>query len=170
MMKCRHHGKQNTRATSRQVRSTDRHQRDHLALIALSQPAAVRSTHTSTVSFRSSMPTDANESSMAAVSTPLDANADSPSTGNPLQSPPSTISLQTPTVRSASPSKQLDKLKRFFSTLYHFGSDISNETGERVRTLILALIVSGLWENDQMDASFDAEWQRAREKTSSVPF
>jgi predicted PurR-regulated permease PerM len=38
--------------------------------------------------------------------------------------------------------KQLNKLKRFLSTLYHFGSDISNEIGERVRALILALVVS----------------------------
>ena len=56
---------------------------------------------------------------------------------------------QTTTIRSNSPSqtssaKQLDKLRRFLSTLYYFGSDISNEIGERVRALVFALIVGWL--------------------------
>ena len=41
-----------------------------------------------------------------------------------------------------SSSRQLNRLKQFFSRLYYFGLDISSEVGERVRALILALIVS----------------------------
>ncbi|CAF0873375.1 unnamed protein product [Adineta ricciae] len=41
-------------------------------------------------------------------------------------------------------SKQLDKLRRFLSTLYYFGTDISNEIGERVRILITALVNNAL--------------------------
>jgi len=39
-------------------------------------------------------------------------------------------------------AKQLAKLKRFLTTLQQFGSDISTEIGERVRALVLALVVS----------------------------
>lgn len=86
------------------------------------------------VSFRLFMPTDINEtlSSSTQMSTVLE-NTQSPS-------PP-----QTTTIRSNSPNqssvKQLEKLRRFLSTLYYFGSDISHDIGERVRALILALIV-----------------------------
>jgi len=77
------------------------------------------------------------------MSTVTDSNNNESTTANHIQSPPLSSSLQT---RPISPiqtsSKQLDKLRRFLSTLYHFGSDISNDIGERVRTLILALVVS----------------------------
>ena len=72
---------------------------------------------------------------------------------------------------------QLHKLKRFLSTLYYFGSDISNDIGERVRALILALVVS--FERffslsisillcvrikaDDSDSRFFACWTRCRE-------
>jgi hypothetical protein len=102
------------------------------------------------------MPTDTNENSSASTSmiTVTDSNNNGSSssitttttTTNHIQSPPLSSSPQPTTIRSNSPiqtlSKQLDKLRRFLSTLYYFGSDISNEIGERVRTLILALVVS----------------------------
>lgn len=72
--------------------------------------------------FRSSMPTDSNESPNTISTIPLH---ESSTSENLLSS-----------------MKQINKLKRFLSTLYHFGSDISNEIGERVRALILALVVS----------------------------
>ncbi len=91
------------------------------------------------------MPTDTNDNSIpsTSMSTVTDSNNNESPTANHIQSPPVSSSLQT---RPSSPiqtsSKQLDKLRRFLSTLYHFGSDISNDIGERVRTLILALVVS----------------------------
>uniref|UniRef100_A0A8C4QMU9 CBFA2/RUNX1 partner transcriptional co-repressor 3 n=1 Tax=Eptatretus burgeri TaxID=7764 RepID=A0A8C4QMU9_EPTBU len=39
-------------------------------------------------------------------------------------------------------ARQLSKLKRFLTTLQQFGSDISPEIGERVRTLVLGLVNS----------------------------
>ena len=39
-------------------------------------------------------------------------------------------------------ARQLSKLKRFLTTLIQFGSDISPQIGERVRSLVLALVVS----------------------------
>jgi len=92
------------------------------------------------------MPTDTNENSIpsTSMSTVTDSNNNESTTANHIQSPPLSSSLQTrpisPTIQTS--SKQLDKLRRFLSTLYHFGSDISNDIGERVRTLILALVVS----------------------------
>ena len=41
-------------------------------------------------------------------------------------------------------ARQLSKLKRFLTTLQQFGSDISPEIGERVRSLVLGLVVSNL--------------------------
>src|ERR1700722_8406542 len=95
------------------------------------------------------MPTDTNENSNASTSmtTIADNNNGSSSSSSliTIQSPPLSASPQTTTIRSNSPiqtlSKQLDKLRRFLSTLYYFGSDISNDIGERVRALILALVV-----------------------------
>jgi len=40
-----------------------------------------------------------------------------------------------------SPSKQLNKLKRFLSTLQHLGADISPDIGDSVHALVLALVV-----------------------------
>jgi hypothetical protein len=101
------------------------------------------------------MPTDTNENltTLTSMTTVTDSNNNYESSSlintstNCIQSPPLSSSLQTSTTTRANsptqvPSKQLDKLRRFLSTLYHFGSDISNEIGERVRTLILALVVS----------------------------
>ncbi|XP_023680114.1 protein CBFA2T1-like isoform X1 [Paramormyrops kingsleyae] len=50
-------------------------------------------------------------------------------------------SLQLPLVCGA---RQLSKLKRFLITLQQFGSDISPEIGEKVRTLVLGLVNSTL--------------------------
>ncbi|XP_064640734.1 protein CBFA2T1-like isoform X3 [Lineus longissimus] len=58
-----------------------------------------------------------------------------PSMGN------STSSQQLPPACGA---RQLSKLKRFLTTLQQFGSDISPEIGDRVRTLVLGLVNSHL--------------------------
>lgn len=108
------------------------------------------------------MPTDTNEnsSSITSMSTVVNDSKNNNNDGvssssititspttNHTQSPPLSSSLQTPTTtRSISPTqippKQLDKLRCFLSTLYYFGADISNDIGEHVRALILALVVS----------------------------
>lgn len=54
----------------------------------------------------------------------------------------STASLSTQHLPPACGARQLSKLKRFLTTLQQFGSDISPEIGERVRTLVLGLVVS----------------------------
>jgi hypothetical protein len=95
-------------------------------------------------SFRSFMPTDSNESSTSSVTAlvvPLMSTSITNTSATITTSSLSSIRTPTPT-RPNSPVQQIDKLKRFLSTLYYFGSDISNETGERVRALILALVVS----------------------------
>jgi hypothetical protein len=47
-----------------------------------------------------------------------------------------------PQVHSAATgAKQLSKLKRFLTTLQQFASDISPEIGDRVRSLVLSLVV-----------------------------
>jgi hypothetical protein len=47
-----------------------------------------------------------------------------------------------PQVNSAvTGAKQLSKLKRFLTTLQQFASDISPEIGDRVRNLVLSLVV-----------------------------
>lgn len=40
------------------------------------------------------------------------------------------------------PARYLTKVKRFLCTLVQFGTDISADTGERVRTMVLSLVVS----------------------------
>ena len=63
-----------------------------------------------------------------------------PSVLRPLEiQSPNSLNLQLPPTCGA---KQLAKLKRFLTTLQQFGSDISTEIGERVRALVLALVVS----------------------------
>lgn len=39
-------------------------------------------------------------------------------------------------------ARQLAKMRRFLTTIVQFGADVSAETGDRVRTLVLALVVS----------------------------
>ncbi|KAK2500232.1 hypothetical protein MC885_006847 [Smutsia gigantea] len=56
----------------------------------------------------------------------------------------STASLSTQLLPPACGARQLNKLKRFLTTLQQFGSDISPEIGERVRTLVLGLVNSTL--------------------------
>ncbi|CAF0798562.1 unnamed protein product [Adineta ricciae] len=86
------------------------------------------------------MITDANNAeSSSSLTTTITLNND--------KSPPLSFTVQN-TPRPNSPiqtlSKQLDKLRRFLSTLYYFGTDISNEIGERVRILITALVNNAL--------------------------
>ncbi len=94
------------------------------------------------------MPTDTNENSTTSTSMTTVTDTTNNNNGSSItrqSTPPLSSSTQTTTIRSNSPiqtlSKQLDKLRRFLSTLYYFGSDISNDIGERVRALILALVV-----------------------------
>lgn len=68
-----------------------------------------------------------------------------PSTPNGFSNGPatsSTASLSTQHLPPACGARQLSKLKRFLTTLQQFGSDISPEIGERVRTLVMGLVVS----------------------------
>ncbi|XP_012667483.1 protein CBFA2T3 isoform X1 [Otolemur garnettii] len=70
-----------------------------------------------------------------------------PSTPNGFSNGPatsSTASLSTQHLPPACGARQLCKLKRFLTTLQQFGSDISPEIGERVRTLVLGLVNSTL--------------------------
>ncbi|XP_025115462.1 protein CBFA2T1-like isoform X2 [Pomacea canaliculata] len=63
-------------------------------------------------------------------------------------SPPSASSMMNSAIGQQLPpacgARQLSKLKRFLTTLQQFGSDISPEIGERVRTLVLGLVNSHL--------------------------
>jgi runt-related transcription factor 1 len=55
---------------------------------------------------------------------------------------PPTVGNGTNQLPPACGARQLSKLKRFLTTLQQFGSDISPEIGERVRGLVLNLVVS----------------------------
>ena len=60
---------------------------------------------------------------------------------NSAPSPPANTQHM-PQVNSAvTGAKQLSKLKRFLTTLQQFASDISPEIGDRVRNLVLSLVV-----------------------------
>lgn len=75
----------------------------------------------------------------------------SPPTLNGAPSPPqrfgngpassSSSSLTNQQLPATCGARQLSKLKRFLTTLQQFGNDISPEIGERVRTLVLGLVV-----------------------------
>lgn len=68
-----------------------------------------------------------------------------PSTPNGFSNGPamsSTASLSNQQLPPACGARQLCKLKRFLTTLQQFGNDISPEIGERVRSLVLGLVVS----------------------------
>ena len=60
----------------------------------------------------------------------------------------SSVQMQTSAIHQLPPAcgaKQLSKLKRFLTSMVQFGRDISNEVHDRVRLLILALVVSFLF-------------------------
>jgi runt-related transcription factor 1 len=78
-------------------------------------------------------------------------NSHSPTALNGAPSPPngfsngpssSSSSLANQLLPLACGARQLSKLKRFLTTLQQFGNDISPEIGERVRMLVLGLVVS----------------------------
>lgn len=80
-------------------------------------------------------------------------NAGMPSPHSPINSglmnggtpsPPSVTNSSSQQLPPACGARQLSKLKRFLTTLQQFGSDISPEIGERVRTLVLGLVNSHL--------------------------
>ncbi|XP_007474259.1 protein CBFA2T2 isoform X5 [Monodelphis domestica] len=56
--------------------------------------------------------------------------------------PSSSASLTNQQLPATCGARQLSKLKRFLTTLQQFGNDISPEIGEKVRTLVLALVNS----------------------------
>ncbi|XP_051789255.1 protein CBFA2T2 isoform X2 [Erpetoichthys calabaricus] len=78
----------------------------------------------------------------------------SPPTLNGVPSPPqrfsngpsssSSSSLANQQLPATCGARQLSKLKRFLTTLQQFGSDISPEIGENVRSLVLALVNSSI--------------------------
>lgn len=94
---------------------------------------------------------DANTNS-GSLSSVLNGSSHSPTTLNGAPSTPngfsngpatsSTASLPTQQLPPACGARQLCKLKRFLTTLQQFGNDISPEIGERVRSLVLGLVVS----------------------------
>ena len=61
----------------------------------------------------------------------------------PVMPPPANLSIPLSQTASSG-AKQLSKLKRFLTTLQQFASDISPEIGDRVRNLVLSLVVSKL--------------------------
>ncbi|KAG8446294.1 hypothetical protein GDO86_013938 [Hymenochirus boettgeri] len=110
---------------------------------------------------RSSPPTMAplppvNPGGPRPVSFPLSSHSNginhSPPTLNGAPSPPqrssnvpsssSSSSLANQQLPATCGVRQLSKLKRFLTTLQQFGNDISPEIGEKVRTLVLALVNS----------------------------
>lgn len=59
-----------------------------------------------------------------------------------MPTPPTVPMSSSQQLPPACGARQLSKLKRFLTTLQQFGSDISPEIGERVRALVLGLVVS----------------------------
>ena len=84
--------------------------------------------------------------------------------GGRTPSPPTLGSLMNSTSGQQLPpacgARQLSKLKRFLTTLQQFGSDISPEIGERVRTLVLGLVVSMERISSRFTASASFFWSR----------
>ena len=73
-----------------------------------------------------------------------------PSAASPYSNPASSPLPYAPAANDVTPSpgsimvpKQLSKLKRFLTTVHTFANDISPEIGDRVKNLILTLVVSG---------------------------
>ena len=62
--------------------------------------------------------------------------------GPKSHSPQSLASMSSQQLPPACGARQLGKLKRFLTTLIAFVSDMSTETGDRVKAVILALVVS----------------------------
>lgn len=76
----------------------------------------------------------------------LSNNSSSPAVNGVHTSPngpvsPSSIGNSVTQLPPACGARQLSKLKRFLTTLQQFGSDISPEIGERVRGLVMNLVV-----------------------------
>lgn len=77
----------------------------------------------------------------------LSNNSSSPAVNGVHTSPtgpvsPTSIGNSVTQLPPACGARQLSKLKRFLTTLQQFGSDISPEIGERVRGLVMNLVVS----------------------------
>lgn len=93
---------------------------------------------------------NANPSSVPVVADvrSLSNNSTSPAVNGVHTSPtgpvsPSSIGNSVTQLPPACGARQLSKLKRFLTTLQQFGSDISPEIGERVRGLVMNLVVCG---------------------------
>ena len=95
---------------------------------------------------------NANPSSVPVVADvrSLSNNSTSPAVNGVHTSPtgpvsPSSIGNSVTQLPPACGARQLSKLKRFLTTLQQFGSDISPEIGERVRGLVMNLVVCVIW-------------------------
>lgn len=95
---------------------------------------------------------NANPSSVPVVADvrSLSNNSTSPAVNGVHTSPtgpvsPSSIGNSVTQLPPACGARQLSKLKRFLTTLQQFGSDISPEIGERVRGLVMNLVVCVNW-------------------------
>ncbi|XP_075216780.1 CBFA2/RUNX1 partner transcriptional co-repressor nervy [Lycorma delicatula] len=77
------------------------------------------------------------------VSPPVSTSPKSSTFQNGAPSPPLYSSLNGSAI-NVSPPLSLSKVKRFLTTLVQFGQDISPDTGEKVKTLVLSLVSNGL--------------------------
>ena len=91
----------------------------------------------------SSVPVVADVRSLSNNSTSPAVNGVHTSQSGPVS--PSSIGNSVTQLPPACGARQLSKLKRFLTTLQQFGSDISPEIGERVRGLVMNLVVSSNW-------------------------
>lgn len=64
------------------------------------------------------------------------------STTPPQQSSAASTPLAATPIQLTDASKEINKLRKFLGALYQFGQDTSTECGDRVRSLILSLVVS----------------------------
>jgi len=119
-------------------------------------PTSPTSTVTPLSTTSNSIGCHSSSSSAAVVSAPLCRTPSSHEPSHQVSPPPMDAAL--PSVDARSPpadgstnggdsssnggTNQLNKLKRFLSTVQQFADDISPDIGDRVRVLVLALVVS----------------------------
>lgn len=93
----------------------------------------------SSPSSNPSVPVVADVRSLSNSASPV-VNGIHPSPTGPVS--PTSVGNNVSQLPPACGARQLSKLKRFLTTLQQFGSDISPEIGERVRGLVMNLVVS----------------------------
>lgn len=101
------------------------------------------------MSTKTPSPTNSNESETCNKASTLASFTNEhtyPLNGNVTVSRSSgTTSLDSENVSLYSTSKQVAKMKKFLTTLYHFARDISGEVGDNVHTLINGLVVNNFF-------------------------